>query len=84
MTHTILWALSPKLAQLANSLETKGTQKTQRNFKDRGRGYHRKDSLSLRTHDGGGGFFSLQTYSGGVPSPSGPTVGGILLISDDD
>lgn len=83
MTHTILWALSPKLAQPANSLETKGTQKAQRNFKDRGRGYHRKDSLSLRTHDGGGSL-SLQTYSGGVPSPSGPTVGGILLISDDD
>lgn len=72
MTHTILWALSPKLAQPANSLETKGTQKAQRNFKDRGRGYHRKDSLSLRTHDGGGG----------VSSPSRPTVGKFPLPPD--
>ena len=70
MTHTILWALSPKLAQPADSLETKGTQKAQRSFKDRGRGYHRKDSLSLRTHDGR------------VPSPSRPTVGEFPLPPD--
>lgn len=84
MTHRILCALSPKLAEPASSLEIKKVQEAaeelQRQARDEG-----GTSLSLWTHGGGGGtFLSLWTHGGGrgLASPLDPTF--LLFLSGDE